>query len=89
VTRTVTRCPARSPPDGVTVTVGWVHEKPGTADLEQAPGFVPAAVLAVAALAAVVVFALVPAAGTDDRPPHEATSRDRMTAAKTALRQSM
>jgi len=66
-----------------------VHEKPGTADLEQAPGFVPAAVLAVAALAAVVVFAPVPAAGTGDRPPHEATSTDRMTAAKTALRQSM
>ncbi|HEX4657832.1 MAG TPA: hypothetical protein VH307_10630 [Streptosporangiaceae bacterium] len=69
-----------------------MHEKPGTSDREQAPGFVPASALAlaeVAALAAAVVFAPVPAAGTDDRPPHEATSRDRMTAGKTALRQSM
>jgi len=49
-----------------------VHEKPGTADLEQAPGFVPAAVLAVAAL-------LVLARETPPAPP--ARSAPRLTLA--------
>jgi hypothetical protein len=94
VTRTVTLWPARSPPEGVTVTVGWLHARPGTPDGVQVSGLVPATVLAlgeVAGLTEVAVFAPVPAAGADDRPPHEAASTDKikMTAAKTPPRPSM
>lgn len=84
VTRTMTRCPVRSLPDGVTVTAGWVQENPGTGEREQACSLARAG-----AAVPVAVCAVARTTRTDAWLAHEVVSRHRMAATQAAMRQSI